>query len=85
VDCSGSLAGTGAWVSGITSNPARGAGVTACARITSVGGATITNTSNLHTAMAGFGVGQTVTLTWLDASSAQHSALITLGQASFPD
>ena len=85
VDCSASRATTGAWVSGITANPARGAGVTACARITNIGGVTITNPSNLHTAMAGFSVGQTVTLTWLDASSVTHSASITLGQATFPD
>jgi S1-C subfamily serine protease len=85
VDCSASRATTGAWVSGITANPARSAGVTACGRITNIGGATITNTSNLHTAMAGFSVGQTVTLTWLDASAVTHSASVTLGQATFPD
>ena len=51
----------------------------------SIGGTTITNTSNLHTAMAAFSVGQTVTLTWVDASAASHSASVTLGQASFPD
>ena len=85
VDCSGSLAATGAWVSGITANPARSAGVTACGRIISIGGAPITNPSNLHTAMAGFAVGQTVTLVWLDASAVTHHASITLGQATFPD
>ena len=30
-------------------------------------------------------VGQTVTLTWMDASGASHSANVTLGQATFPD
>jgi S1-C subfamily serine protease len=85
VDCSASRATTGAWVSGITANPARSAGVTACGRITNIGSATITNTSNLHTAMAGFSVGQTVTLTWLDASAVTHTASVTLGQATFPD
>ena len=35
--------------------------------------------------MEGFQVGQTVTLTWMDASGAIHSANVTLGQASFPD
>src|ERR1700686_1364513 len=69
-DCSASRATTGAWVSGVTQNPAASAGVTACGRITSIGGTTITNTSNLHTAMAAFSVGQTVTLTWVDASGA---------------
>lgn len=84
-DCSASRAATGAWVSGVTANPALGAGVAACERITSIGGTTITNTSSLHTAMAGFSAGQTVPLTWVDASGATHSASVTLGQASFPD
>jgi len=85
VDCSASQARTGAWVSSITGNPARGAGVTSCGRITNIGGVTITNPSNLHVAMAGFSVGQTVSLTWVDASGATHTASITLGQATFPD
>ena len=84
-DCSASRATTGAWVSGVTGNPAAGAGVTACVRITSIGGTTITSTSSLHMAMAKFSVGQTVTLTWVDASNVSHSASVTLGQASFPD
>ena len=35
--------------------------------------------------MEGFKVGQAVSLTWMDASGASHSATITLGQATFPD
>ena len=85
VDCTASRATAGAWVSGVTANPAARAGVTACGRITSIGGHTITSTSDLHTAMEGFKVGQTVTLNWIDASGASHSASVTLGQASFPD
>jgi S1-C subfamily serine protease len=85
VDCTGSLASKGAWVSGVSANPAVAAGVTACGRITSIGGSTITNTSDLHIAMGGFQVGQTVTLTWLDSSGGSHSASVTLGQATFPD
>jgi len=85
VNCTTSRATAGAWVQRITSNPAASAGVTACGRITSIGGHTISNTSDLHTAMEGFQVGQTVTLTWMDASAAPHSATITLGQATFPD
>jgi S1-C subfamily serine protease len=85
VDCTASRATAGAWVSGITANPAAGAGVTTCGRITSIGGHTITSTSDLHTAMEGFKVGQTVTLNWIDASGASHTASVTLGQASFPD
>jgi S1-C subfamily serine protease len=84
-NCVTSRATTGAWVSGVTGNPAAGAGVTACGRITSIGGNTITSTSDLHNAMEGFQVGQTVTLTWVDPSAATHSVTITLGQASFPD
>ena len=72
-------------MSGITANPAARAGVTTCGRITSIGGNTVTSTSDLHTAMEGFKAGQTVTLTWIDASGASHSASITLGQATFPD
>ncbi|MHB8488089.1 MAG: S1C family serine protease [Candidatus Dormibacteria bacterium] len=85
VDCTASRATQGAWVSGVTANPAVSAGVTACGRITSIGGSTITNTSDLHIAMGGFQVGQTVTLTWIDSSGASHTASITLGQATFPD
>jgi S1-C subfamily serine protease len=84
-DCRTSLATTGAWVSGVNANPAQSAGVTVCARITGIGGSTIANQSDLHTAMEGFQVGQTVTLTWMDASAASHSASVTLGQAPFPD
>jgi S1-C subfamily serine protease len=85
VDCTASRATQGAWISGVSSNPATGAGVTACGRITGIGGSTITNTSDLHTAMEGFQVGQSVTLTWLDSSGGSHSATVTLGQAPFPD
>jgi S1-C subfamily serine protease len=84
-DCTASRATTGAWVSGVTANPAAGAGVAPCGRITSIGGSTITGTSDLHIAMEGFQVGQTVTLTWMDASAITHTASVTLGQASFPD
>jgi S1-C subfamily serine protease len=84
-DCTGSRATTGAWVSGVTANPAAGAGLAPCGRITSIGGNIITGTSDLHTAMEGFQVGQTVTLTWMDASAVTHTASVTLGQASFPD
>jgi S1-C subfamily serine protease len=84
-DCTGSRATAGAWVSGVTANPAAGAGVAPCGRITSIGGSTITGTSDLHIAMEGFQVGQTVTLTWTDASAVTHTASVTLGQASFPD
>ncbi len=84
-NCMTSQATTGAWVTGVNANPAAGAGVTVCGRITSIGGSTITNTSDLHTAMEGFQIGQTVTLTWMDSSAASHSATVTLGQAPFPD
>jgi S1-C subfamily serine protease len=84
-DCSTSQATSGAWVSGVTANPAASAGVTVCGRITSIGGNTVTNTNDLHNAMESFKVGQTVTLTWMDASAVSHTATITLGQASFPD
>ena len=35
--------------------------------------------------MESFTVGQTVSLTWMDASAVTHSATVTLSQASFPD
>jgi S1-C subfamily serine protease len=85
-NCASSQATTGAWISGVSPNsPAAGAGVPICGRITGIGGNSIANDSDLHTAMAGFLVGQTVTLTWLDASAATHSATVTLGAAGFPD
>lgn len=85
-DCSASQAATGAWIGAITANsPAAGAGVAVCGRITSIGGRTVSNTGDLHNAMVNFAVGQSVTLTWLDASGVSHSARITLGQATFPD
>lgn len=84
-NCTASLATTGAWVSGVTANPAASAGVAVCGRITGIGGSTIANQSDLYIAMQGFQVGQTVTLTWIDASGASHSANVTLGQATFPD
>jgi S1-C subfamily serine protease len=85
-DCSASRAATGAWVGAVSANsPAAGAGVAVCGRITSVGGKTVANTGDLHNAMVGFAVGQSVTLTWLDAAAVSHHATITLGQATFPD
>ncbi len=84
-DCTGSRATAGAWVSGVTANPAASAGVAPCGRITSIGGRTVTGTSDLHLAMESFQVGQTVTLTWMDASAITHTATVTLGQATFPD
>jgi S1-C subfamily serine protease len=84
-NCTTSLAPTGAWVSGVTANPAQSAGVTVCGRITGIGGVTITNQTDLYHAMEGFQVGQSVTVTWVDASGASHSANVTLGQATFPD
>jgi S1-C subfamily serine protease len=84
--CDTSLASTGAWVSGVKANtPASGTGLAACARITGIGGNTVTNQNDLHSAMEGFVSGQTVTLTWMDASATTHSATITLGLAGFPD
>jgi S1-C subfamily serine protease len=85
-DCSASRAATGAWVGAVSANsPAAGAGVAVCARITGVGGKAVATTGDLHNAMVTFAAGQNVTLTWLDASGASHSAAITLGQATFPD
>jgi S1-C subfamily serine protease len=84
-NCATSEATSGAWVSQVTGNPAASAGVTVCGRITSIGGTTIANNNDLHNAMESFQVGQSVTLTWMDASAVSHSATITLGQAGFPD
>lgn len=85
-DCAGSLATTGAWVSSVKANtPVSGTGMAACARITGIGGNTVTNQNDLHNAMEGFVSGQTVTVTWMDASANSHSATITLGEAQFPD
>jgi S1-C subfamily serine protease len=84
-NCTASLATAGAWVSAVNANPAASAGVAVCGRITGIGGSAISTPNDLSTAMEGFQVGQSVTLTWVDASGASHSANVTLGQASFPD
>ena len=84
-DCTASMAASGAWVVTVTGNPAAGAGVTSCARITGVGNYSISTSSDLHNAMEQYTVGQTVTLTWLDSSNNSHSATVKLAQADFPD
>jgi len=84
-DCTASMAARGAWVVNVTGNPAAGAGLTPCARITGVGAYSISTSSDLHNAMEQYTVGQTVTLTWLDSSNTSHSATVKLAQAAFPD
>jgi S1-C subfamily serine protease len=85
-NCSTSVASTGAWVSVVEPNsPASNTGLAACGRITGIGGVSVANQNDLHNAMEGFVAGQNVTLTWMDASGATHSAPITLGTATFPD
>jgi S1-C subfamily serine protease len=85
-NCATSSATTGAWVSTVIPNgPASGTSLSACGRITSIGGISVANQNDLHNAMESFVPGQTVTLTWLDSSAQSHSATITLGTATFPD
>ncbi|HEY5223338.1 MAG TPA: trypsin-like peptidase domain-containing protein [Microbacteriaceae bacterium] len=69
----------GAPVAGvITGGPAAGAGLVAGDTITAINGATISSASGLTQALAGYKPGQTVTVTWTDASGASHSASVTL-------
>jgi S1-C subfamily serine protease len=84
--CATAAATTGAWVSTVVPNgPAAGTSLAPCGRIIAIGGVSVANQNDLHNAMESFVPGQTVTLTWMDASAQTHSATITLGTATFPD
>jgi putative serine protease PepD len=73
----------GAIVTGVVSGgPAANAGLQVGDVIVSVGGQRVTSTSDLVAVLAGASPGQTVKVTYLDQSGAQHTVDVTLGQLS---
>ena len=58
--------------------PADSAGIVAGDTITAVGSTTITSPTDLSTALAQYKPGQSVKITWTDASGQSHSATVTL-------
>jgi len=69
----------GAGVAGVLSGgPAAQAGITAGDVITAVGGSTVGSADDLSTALAGYGPGDRVRVTWVDTSGAAQSATVTL-------
>jgi S1-C subfamily serine protease len=69
-------------VAGVLSGtPAASAGITRGDVITSVAGTHVATATQLRTAIKQHSVGDSVTVTWRDASGAGHSATVTLGTA----
>ena len=69
----------GALISGVVADgPAAAAGLTAGDTITAVDGTAIGNASALTAALAADSPGQTVTITWVDASGSTQTASVTL-------
>ncbi len=73
------FAPSGATIAGVISgSPAAASGLSAGDTITSVGGQTVTSTSDLRTVMDKFHPGQTVKVTWVDAYGTSQTATVTL-------
>jgi len=71
--------GSGAVVAGVVAGtPAASAGLAAGDTITGVGSTTITSQTDLSAALAQYKPGQSVKISWTDASSQQHSATVQL-------
>ncbi|WP_426625024.1 S1C family serine protease [Leifsonia sp. McL0607] len=71
----------GATIAGvIDGSPAAAAGLTAGDTITAVNGTAIDSASALTTALGGYAPGQSVSVTWTDASGASHTASVTLAK-----
>lgn len=68
----------------VADSPAAGAGLAAGDVITSLDGVGIGSTDDLSAAMAQVPGGETVDLSWVDASGLHHSGTITLGTLSLP-
>jgi len=70
---------SGAVVAGVIDGmPAASAGLTAGDTITAVDGTSVASSTELSAALSGYDPGDTVTITWTDASGASHSASVTL-------
>ncbi len=75
----GTTSATGAAVAAVVDgSPAAGAGLTAGDTITKIGSTSIGSASDLSTALARYGVGDQVTITWTDASGASSSTSVDL-------
>lgn len=71
----------GATISGVVSGgPAESAGLAAGDTITAVNGTTIDSAQALTTALAALHPGDSVSVSWTDASGASHTAQVTLAQ-----
>lgn len=71
----------GATIAGVVDgSPAAAAGLTAGDTITAVDGTAIDSASALTTALGAHAPGDTVSVTWTDASGASHTASVTLAQ-----
>jgi S1-C subfamily serine protease len=74
-------ASTGAAVGGvIDGTPAAAAGLEAGDTITALGGVNVTSASELTAALAAHAPGQSVSVTWVDATGASHTAMLTLAR-----
>lgn len=71
----------GATLAGVVDgSPAASAGLTAGDTITAINGTAIDSASALTTALGAYAPGQSVSVTWTDASGASNSASVTLAQ-----
>jgi S1-C subfamily serine protease len=76
----------GAYVSTVLpGTPAASLGMVANDRIVQINSLTINSANDLHKAMEQFSNGQTVHLTWIDASGTSHTGSLSLGLAPWPD
>ena len=77
-----SLAGTGTTLAGVVDGgAASAAGLGSGDTVTSVGGASVTTYLQLQRAVAAHDPGDSVRVTWTDATGSSHSATVTLGRA----
>ena len=71
--------GTGVAVAGVAAgSPAESAGIVAGDSITSVGGTAVSTPAELGAAVQAHRVGDSVSVTWIDAAGAAHTAAVTL-------
>ncbi len=75
----GAATGTGALVAGVVDGtPAAAAGITAGSTITALDGTALTSATDLTAALDALDPGDTVTVTWTDASGGSHTADVVL-------
>jgi S1-C subfamily serine protease len=78
---SGTTATSGALIAGVVDgSPAAAAGLTAGDTVIGIDATAVTTADGLSAALAGHEPGDSVTVTWLDASGAQHTASVTLAE-----